>query len=65
MCGLMKNRLKIFIKNVIKYNINIPNQKLDEIKLIIDNYKINDITLVDMFPQTHHVESVILLQRKD
>ena len=32
---------------------------------MLDNYDIKDITLVDMFPQTHHVESVILLQRKD
>lgn len=30
----------------------------------LDNYKIKDITLVDMFPQTHHVESVVLLNRK-
>lgn len=30
----------------------------------LDNYEIKDITLVDMFPQTHHVESVVLLQRK-
>ena len=30
----------------------------------LTNYKIKDITLVDMFPQTHHVESVILLQKK-
>lgn len=30
----------------------------------LDNYKIEDITLVDMFPQTHHVESVVLLKRK-
>ena len=31
----------------------------------INGEKVKDITLVDMFPQTHHVESVILLQRKD
>lgn len=31
---------------------------------MLDNYEIKDITLVDMFPQTHHVESVVLLNRK-
>ena len=30
----------------------------------LDKYEFKDITLVDMFPQTHHIESVILLQRK-
>ena len=30
----------------------------------LDRYEIKDITLVDMFPQTHHVESVVLLQKK-
>lgn len=31
----------------------------------LDKYMIEDVTLVDMFPQTHHVECVIKLQRKD
>lgn len=30
----------------------------------LDTYEIKDITLVDMFPQTHHVECVIKLHRK-
>ncbi|MBQ2872783.1 MAG: class I SAM-dependent RNA methyltransferase [Bacilli bacterium] len=33
--------------------------------LMLDNYKVEDITLVDMFSNTHHIECVILLQRKD
>lgn len=32
---------------------------------MLNNYEICDVTLVDMFPNTHHVESVTLLQRKD
>ena len=30
----------------------------------LDNYIIKDVTLVDMFPQTHHCEVVVLLNRK-
>ena len=31
---------------------------------IPDNYKLKDISLVDMFPQTHHCESIVILERK-
>ena len=30
----------------------------------MNNYKLKDITLVDMFPQTHHIETVVLLKKK-
>ncbi len=30
----------------------------------LDKYIVKDITLVDMFPNTHHVESVVLLNKK-
>lgn len=30
----------------------------------LDRYEMKDITLVDMFPQTHHVECIVLLGRK-
>ena len=31
----------------------------------LDSYVIDDVTLVDMFPQTHHLESILLLSRKE
>ena len=31
----------------------------------LDKYEIKDITLVDMFSQTHHVECVLVLHRKN
>lgn len=30
----------------------------------MDHYEVIDVTLVDMFPQTHHVECIVLLGRK-
>ena len=41
-----------------------PMTLVRDIKML-DNYYLEDVMLVDMFPQTHHVESVVLLQRKD
>lgn len=40
-----------------------PMTLVRDIKLL-DNYELKRISLVDMFPQTHHVESVILLKKK-
>lgn len=36
-----------------------------DIKLLSDKYEVSDMNLFDMFPNTKHVESVILLQKKD
>lgn len=47
------------IKRVIYVSCD-PMTLVRDLKLL-DNYMIEDITLVDMFPQTHHVESVVLL----
>ena len=30
----------------------------------LDKYEVKDVTLVDMFSQTHHVETIVLLCRK-
>lgn len=40
-----------------------PMTLVRDIKML-DNYNLEDITLVDMFPQTHHVESVCVLIHK-
>lgn len=41
-----------------------PMTLVRDLSKLDNNYLVKDITLVDMFPQTHHVESVVLLQRK-
>ncbi len=40
-----------------------PMTLVRDIKML-DNYVIKDISLIDMFPQTHHCESVCILGRK-
>ena len=34
-----------------------------EIKLIKDFYEIRKIQPIDMFPQTHHIENIVLLEK--
>ena len=63
-------------KKVINNLLNIKANKIiyvscdsvtlsRDIKLLSSTYNIDSIKLFDMFPNTYHVESVILLQRKD
>ena len=40
-----------------------PMTLVRDLKLL-SNYKIDDVVVVDMFPQTHHVECIVLLGRK-
>jgi len=35
-----------------------------DIQLLSEKYRIDQIHLVDMFPQTHHVELLALLRKK-
>ena len=54
---------KISIDKLIYVSCD-PMTLVRDLKML-DKYEIKDITLVDMFPQTHHVESVVLLQKND
>ena len=66
--GLDKRTKDIILKikaNKIVYVSCNPLTLARDIKELESGYDLGDITLVDMFPNTHHVESVILLQRKD
>jgi 23S rRNA (uracil1939-C5)-methyltransferase len=41
-----------------------PATQARDIKLLAGQYSVTGIQPVDMFPQTHHVENVVLLERK-
>ena len=65
--GLDKRTRDILLKikaNKIVYVSCNPLTLARDIKELDSGYKLWDITLVDMFPNTHHVESVCVLCRK-
>ena len=41
-----------------------PMTLVRDLKVLSENYNINEITPYDMFPQTKHVESLVVLERK-
>jgi len=60
---VVRQILKISPKKVLYISCNSATQARD-LALMKDDYKITKVQAVDMFPQTHHVENVVLLERK-
>lgn len=56
--------LNINSKIIIYVSCN-PNTLKKDIEKLKEKYQLVEITPINMFPKTEHVESVILLQRKD
>lgn len=54
--------LNISPKKIVYVSCNSATQARD-LALMKDSYKITKVRPVDMFPQTHHVENVVLLER--
>jgi 23S rRNA (uracil1939-C5)-methyltransferase len=54
--------LNIAPKKVVYVSCNSATQARD-LALMKDQYKISKVQPVDMFPQTHHVENVVLLEK--
>ena len=54
--------LKINPKKIVYVSCNSATQARD-LELMIHNYKVIKIQAVDMFPQTQHVENVVLLEK--
>jgi len=56
--------LNIAPTKVVYVSCNSATQARD-LELMKDMYKVSKVQPVDMFPQTHHVENVVLLEKKD
>ena len=55
--------LKIAPEKVVYVSCNSATQARD-LALMDERYKVTRVRPVDMFPQTHHVENVVLLERR-
>ena len=54
--------LEIAPKKIVYVSCNSATQARD-LALMKEQYKITKTQAVDMFPQTHHVENVVLLEK--
>tara|TARA_B100000902_G_scaffold399422_1_gene470186 strand:- start:1730 stop:3139 length:1410 start_codon:yes stop_codon:yes gene_type:complete len=59
---VIKQLLKINAERIIYVSCNSATQSRD-IELMKDQYRVSKIQPVDMFPQTHHVENIIVLEK--
>jgi 23S rRNA (uracil1939-C5)-methyltransferase len=55
--------LKIGAKRIVYVSCNSATQARD-LALMDEKYKVSHIQTVDMFPQTHHVENIVVLELK-
>lgn len=55
--------LKIAPKKIVYVSCNSATQARD-LALMDEQYKVTRVRPVDMFPQTHHVENVVLLEKR-
>lgn len=60
----INNILEMNPKKIIYVSCD-PMTLVRDLKLLNNNYNINEITPFDMFPQTKHCESVVVLERID
>lgn len=61
----VKNICKFGVQNIVYVSCN-PQTLCEDLKEFINNgYKVKNIQGVDMFPNTYHVEAVVLMSRVD
>ena len=61
---VIKQLLKLAPPRIVYISCNSSTQARD-LELMKEAYTVLKSQAVDMFPQTHHVENVVLLQRND
>jgi 23S rRNA (uracil1939-C5)-methyltransferase len=57
-------RLNELLPQRIVYVSCNPATQARDVQLLSENYEVKKVRPVDMFPHTHHVESVVLLERR-
>ncbi len=60
---LLSSIIEMQIEKIVYVSCNIATLARD-LEILAINYEIKDICLVDMFPQTAHIETIMLLERK-
>lgn len=61
---VVEQLLKIGANKIVYVSCNSATQARD-LALMDEHYKVTRVRPVDMFPQTHHVENVVLLERRE
>ncbi|NBU80441.1 MAG: 23S rRNA (uracil(1939)-C(5))-methyltransferase RlmD [Flavobacteriaceae bacterium] len=61
--AVVEQLLKIGADKIVYVSCNSATQARD-LALMNERYKVTRVRPVDMFPQTHHVENVVLLERR-
>ena len=60
---VVQQLLKLAPKRIVYISCNSATQARD-LELLSSQYQLVKSQAVDMFPQTHHVENIVLLQLK-
>ena len=61
---VVEQLLDLDAKKIVYVSCNSATQARD-LALLDSKYKVTKVQPVDMFPQTHHVENVVLLEKRD
>lgn len=60
---VVKQILSVSPQKIVYVSCNSATQARD-LALMDSMYKVTKVQSVDMFPQTHHVENVVLLEKR-